>query len=551
MKIALAQLNFHVGHFEANRNKILQYIEQARKQSVDLIVFSELSVCGYPPYDLLERETFVKNCEQSVQLIATHCKHIAAIVGAPEINCDATGKKLYNSAFFLAHGAIQQTIRKTLLPNYDVFDEYRYFEPNHNFELIEYMGKKIALTICEDLWDEQPVANGFAKSKLYKKAPADELAQLNPDVLINIAASPFSYTQSEIRANIVKKKALKHRLPLLYINQTGANTELIFDGNSMAVNSKGETVMQLPPFHEHMATIVLEEIEYLNPATPHRPEYIASIYNALVMGLRDYFGKTGFKRATLGLSGGIDSAVTLALAAQALGAENLRVLLLPSKFSSAHSIDDAIKLAQNLNVEYDIVPIKGIVESFDDTLAPLIEGSAPDVTEENIQARIRGVLLMALSNKFGHILLNTSNKSEAAVGYGTLYGDMNGGLSVLGDVYKSDVFKLAAYINRHEEIIPGNTIAKPPSAELRPDQKDSDSLPEYEILDAILFHYVELAESAKAIEDKGFAPEVVQKVIRMVNQNEYKRFQAPPILRVSYKAFGWGRRMPLVAKYDS
>ena len=549
MKIALAQLNYHIGNFEANSKKIIDAIDTAKKANAELIVFSELAVCGYPPYDLLERKEFVTRCINTIQSIASHCKGIAAIVGGPDINPDETGKKLFNTAYFLKDQAIFAKTHKTLLPNYDVFDEYRYFESNETFNLVEFGGKKIAITICEDLWDEQPVANSFGRNKLYKKSPSEALAQLQPDLLINLSASPFSHTKTEVRAKIVQKKATDHQLPIIYVNQTGANTELIFDGNSMVVNQQGMVVKQLPAFQEAIDYITLEEIEHLKPAEPNNTDPIALIHDALVCGIKDYFSKTGFRQATLGLSGGIDSAVTLALAEKALGHENLKVLLLPSKYSSSHSVSDAVKLAQNLNIDYEIVPIREIVESFDDTLAPLFEDRKPDVTEENIQARIRGVLLMALSNKFGHILLNTSNKSEAAVGYGTLYGDMNGGLSVLGDVYKSDVFKLAWYINRNQEIIPENTITKAPSAELRPDQKDSDSLPDYSVLDRILFHYIELNQSVQEIAEAGYEMETVQKVIRMVNNNEYKRFQSPPILRVSSKAFGSGRRIPLVAKH--
>lgn len=548
MKIALAQLNYHIGNFEANSKKIIDAIETAKKANAELIVFSELAVCGYPPYDLLERKEFVTRCIEAIHYIANHCKGIAAIVGGPDINPDETGKKLFNTAYFLKDQAIFAKTHKTLLPNYDVFDEYRYFESNETFNLVEFGGKKIAITICEDLWDEQPVANSFGRNKLYKKSPSESLAQLKPDLLINLSASPFSHTKTEVRAKIVQKKATDHQLPIIYVNQTGANTELIFDGNSMVVNQQGVVVKQLPAFQAAIDYITLEEIEHLKPAAPNNTDPIALIHDALVCGIQDYFAKTGFRQATLGLSGGIDSAVTLALAEKALGHENLKVLLLPSKYSSSHSVSDAVKLAQNLNIDYEIVPIREIVESFDDTLAPLFEDRKPDVTEENIQARIRGVLLMALSNKFGHILLNTSNKSEAAVGYGTLYGDMNGGLSVLGDVYKSDVFKLAWYINREQEIIPENTITKAPSAELRPDQKDSDSLPDYAVLDRILFHYIELNQSAQEIAEAGYDMGIVQKVIRMVNNNEYKRFQSPPILRVSSKAFGSGRRIPLVAK---
>lgn len=439
---------------------------------------------------------------------------------------------------------------KTLLPNYDVFDEYRYFQPNNQFSVIDYKGIRLAITICEDLWDEQPVANSFARDKLYTMSPMDELVRLNPDLVINIAASPFSHTQVDIRRSIVTQKAGKYHLPFIYINQVGANTELIFDGDSMVVNNRGEVVLTMKAFEEELQIVDSDELMKMQPIeTGHVRLHL--IHDALVLGIKDYFFKMGFTKATLGLSGGIDSAVTLVLAVRALGADNVRVLLLPSKYSSDHSIKDAVELAEYLRVQYEVVPIKGIVTEFDNALNKLFAGLEADVTEENIQARVRGTLLMALSNKFGHILLNTSNKSEAAVGYGTLYGDMNGGLSVLGDVYKTDVFKLARYINREEAIIPENTIVKPPSAELRPDQKDSDSLPEYEILDDILYRYIEQKQSPDEIVAAGFDEHIVQKVVRLVNVNEYKRFQTPPILRISAKAFGIGRRMPLVAIYTS
>ncbi len=549
MKIALAQLNYHVGNFESNTNKIIDAIHKAQNDNCDLIVFSELAVCGYPPLDLLEREEFVEQCLLHVEKIATECKSIMAIVGCPSINPEPKGKKLFNSAFVLSEGKVNSIHHKTLLPNYDVFDEYRYFQPNSEFSLVELKGKKLAITICEDLWDEQPVFNSFAKSKLYKKSPMKELKQLNPDMVINIAASPFSYNQGQIRQQIIAQKAAKNEIPFFYVNQIGANTELVFDGSSLAVNSKGEIIKQLNSFNEDLQYCKLEEMSSDKAIKSSPKEKIELIHDALVLGVKDYFNKMGFKKATLGLSGGIDSAVTIVIAERALGAENVRVLLLPSKYSSDHSIKDAEDLANNLGIQYDIVPIKDIVSSFDETLSPVFKDLKPDVTEENIQARIRGTLLMALSNKFGHILLNTSNKSEAAVGYGTLYGDMNGGLSVLGDVYKTDVFDLARFINKDREIIPINTIVKPPSAELRPDQKDSDSLPDYDVLDQVLFNYIEKNEHPEKIIASGFDKEVVYKAVRLVNINEYKRFQTAPIIRVSSKAFGLGRRIPLVSKF--
>lgn len=547
MKVAFAQLNYTIGDFEGNSAKMIQHIQKAKNEGADLVVFSELSVTGYYPHDLLEKKEFIQKAENAVLKIASHCNKIAAIVGAPRINENSRGKQLYNSAFFLNEGKIQHIQNKTLLPTYDIFDEYRHFEPNREFKTVEFKGEKIAITICEDLWDEQPTANEFGKDKLYQVSPMEELAKLNPGFVVNISASPFSFNQEEWRKNVLISKAKKYKVPILYINQVGAQTELIFDGGSVFIAGNGEIVKELKYFEEDFLVVDTENVgkKQLQP----KAETIEKIYDALVLGIRDYFAKMGFRRATLGLSGGIDSAITLVLAVRALGAENVRVLLMPSKYSSGHSVADARQLAENLGVDYDLVNIQSAVDAFETGLSPLFTGTSSDITEENIQARARGIYLMAISNKFGHILLNTTNKSECAVGYGTLYGDMNGGLAVLGDVYKTDIFKMARFINRKGEIIPENTITKPPSAELRPDQKDSDSLPEYHDLDRMLFSYIEMNLSPKEIVEMGFDEKVVNCVIRMVNMNEYKRFQAAPILRISSKAFGFGRRMPLVAKY--
>lgn len=548
MKLALAQLNFKIADFNNNKNKIIQQINLASENDADLAVFSELAICGYPPLDLLTREEFVKEAIRTLEEISTHCTTTAAIVGGPSINPNSRGKQLFNTAWFLFNGKATPLVHKTLLPTYDVFDEYRYFQPNQNFEVLTFKGKRIAITICEDLWDDQPVEAAFSRNQLYTLSPLQKLATLRPDFVINIAASPFSYHQHEVRRQVISRKAAHYKLPIFYVNQIGANTELIFDGGSMVVAPNGNITHRLKYFEEdfYFASTDFSGIEKDMSDNPNETELI---YNALVLGLKDYFNKSGLKTATIGLSGGLDSAVTAAIAVDALGSENVHGLLLPSQYSSDHSIADAQKLVQNLKIGSNLIPIKDIYFGFETALAPVFANRPPDVTEENLQARIRGTLLMAYSNKFGHILLNTSNKSEAAVGYGTLYGDMNGGISVLGDVYKTDVYKLAQYMNRHKETIPENTILKPPSAELRPDQKDSDSLPEYDILDAILFRYIELNKSAADIIQEGFDALTTEKVIRMVNRNEYKRFQCPPILRVSGKAFGFGRRMPIVANY--
>jgi NAD+ synthase (glutamine-hydrolysing) len=543
LKIALAQINYHIGNFENNEIKILDAIRKAKNEKADLIVFAELAISGYPPRDFLEFDDFINKCYYSLNCIAKECTDIAAIIGSPTRNPEVKGKDLFNSAFFLSEGEIKSIHHKTLLPNYDIFDEYRYFEPNSIFEVVEFKGKKLAITICEDLWN-------IGDDLLYRSNPMDELIKLEPDVMINIAASPFDYTAETRRKKILFENVEKYKLPLVYVNHVGAQTELLFDGGSLAINSFGKLSRELNYFEEDFGIVDLEEMEKNQVSSKRdKPEKIALIHDALVMGINNYFGKLGFTKAILGLSGGIDSALTLVLAVKALGNKNVRAILLPSRFSSDHSIKDAEDLAKNLDVPYDIIPIEKPYQSFDKTLKPLFAGTEFNIAEENIQARIRGLILMALSNKFGYILLNTSNKSEAAVGYGTLYGDMNGGLSVLGDVYKMEVFEMSRYINREKEIIPWNTITKPPSAELRPDQKDSDSLPDYDILDEILLQYIEKRKGPNELIQMGFDAKIVHRILKLVNTNEYKRYQTPPMLRVSPKAFGMGRRMPIVARY--
>lgn len=550
MKITVAQLNYHIGNFERNKNLICSAITKAKAVGSDLIVFSELCIPGYPPLDLLDRLDFIEKCNLTVSQIANECRGIAAIVGSPSLNKNPEGKKLFNSALVLSEGKIIFSANKALLPTYDIFDEYRYFEPEKQFSIFSFKGVRIALTICEDLWDEQPFENEFEKARLYTVSPMEELAKHNPDIIINISASPFSYTKIVSKENIFRSKAIKYKIPVITVNQTGGNTELLFDGASLVLNNNGEIFKHLPFFEEAIETFSLDDLKSFHPnESKVNPDPISLIHKALVTGIRDYFAKTGFKTSIIGLSGGIDSAVCLCLATEALGNENVRVLLMPSRYSSDHSVKDAVELSEILKVHYDIVSIEKPFNAFEEELAPLFEGKNIDVTEENIQARIRALLLMAVSNKYGPILLNTSNKSEAAVGYGTLYGDMAGGLSVIGDVYKTDVYRLAGYINRERKIIPENIIKKFPSAELRPDQADSDSLPDYNILDSILHQYIELQKPAESIIRDGADKETVYKVIKMINLNEYKRYQAPPVLRISSKAFGAGRRMPLVARY--
>ena len=556
MKIAIAQLNFRIADFEGNLTLMKEAIHTAERDGVDLIVFSELAVCGYPPLDLLEQRDFIDKCSESIRILTQMTSQVAVIVGAPVINPNPKGKKLFNAAFLLSENEIKAVRHKTLLPTYDIFDEYRYFEKNNEFEIVDFKGIKIALTICEDIWDDQPVENTFSRSKLYTVSPMDFLAAGKPDIMINISASPFAANRLNAREEVLKQNVSKYGIPLFYCNQVGANTELIFDGSSMVLHQDGSIADRFNPFAEEVRSYVVESLMNPLPARATKfesnlsEEYrVEMMYKALVFGIQDYFRKMGFKRAVLGLSGGMDSALTLVLAVQALGRENVIPVLMPSKFSSDHSVTDSIELARNLGVSWRKISVEPVMNSFLNQLTPEFEDLPEDVTEENLQARIRGTLLMALANKMNMILLNTSNKSEAAVGYATLYGDMNGGLSVLGDVYKTDVYAIARFINREKETIPYNILCKAPSAELRPDQKDSDSLPEYDILDPILYHYIEMKDPVAVIVGQGFDKEVVKRVISMVNLSEYKRFQTPPILRVSSKAFGMGRRMPIVARY--
>jgi NAD+ synthase (glutamine-hydrolysing) len=534
-QIALAQINVIIGDIDGNCQKIISNIELAKAQNKKLIIFPELSICGYPPYDLLHFDSFIKKCNTGLQTILPFTQDIYVIVGLPTLNKNNFGKKLYNSAVVLYNQKIIHTVHKTLLPDYDVFDEYRYFEPNTYFEPIEILNTKVGLTICEDIWT-------FNQKPLYQINPVKELINKGAEAIINIAASPFHVGQLEKRNEILYQICTSYNVPIAYCNFSGAQTDLIFDGGSMLMNEKGAIKTNLTFFKEQL-------IETTSQISKNPISKIDLIHKALVLGIKDYFKKSGLQKAILGLSGGIDSAVTYALACEALGAENVLGVLMPSQYSSNHSIKDALDIVKNHNGNWENLTIESLFKSYEDKLKNVFEGYQPDLTEENIQARLRAVLLMAISNKKGYILLNTSNKSEAAVGYGTLYGDMCGAISVLGDVYKTDVFELAKWINRNRELIPVNSIVKPPSAELRPDQKDSDSLPDYAILDAILKLYVDDFKSKSEIIEKGFEPKIVEKVIKLVNFNEYKRFQTAPVLRVSYKAFGSGRKMPLVAKY--
>ncbi|MEM0992484.1 MAG: NAD+ synthase [Bacteroidota bacterium] len=545
MKIAIAQLNYHVGNFEGNLSKMLAAVEQAKAEAADIVCFAELAVVGYPPRDFLEFNDFIDQAEKAVEVLCEAAKDIAIVVGSVSRNPVVEGKDLYNSAYFLAEQKVLHVQHKALLPTYDIFDEYRYFEPATEFSCVNYQGKRIALTICEDIWN---IGND---NPLYTICPMDELMPQQPDFMINISASPFAYDQAAERIRIVKANANRYQVPIFYINQSGAQTEVIFDGGSLVVAPDSTVVDELPYFKETLKVYELEAVQQATQASEQPKVKIELIHDALVLGLRDYFQKLGLTTAILGLSGGIDSAVVAVLAARALGKDQVRMVLMPSQFSSDHSVNDARQLAINLGTQYDIVPIQSIYEAYGAALKPHFFGTQFGLAEENLQARSRGMLLMAFSNKFGNILLNTSNKSEMAVGYGTLYGDMCGGLSVIGDLYKMEVYALARYMNQAEELIPENIITKPPSAELRPDQKDSDSLPDYEILDQILYQYIEKRQGPQDIINMGFDAQLVKRVLRLVNINEFKRYQTAPVLRVSPKAFGMGRRLPIVAKYLS
>ena len=560
MRIALAQQNYHIGNFGENTRKIIEGIRQAKDMKADLVLFSELCICGYPPRDFLEFDDFIRKCYAAIDTIKMYADGIGVIVGAPDRNPEREGKDLFNAAYFLYEQEVKGITHKTCLPNYDVFDEYRYFEPAYNWNIIEFKGKKLAVTICEDIWN-------LGDNPLYRNCPMDELMKQGPDIMLNISASPFDYTHVEDRKAIVKLNTGKYKLPMLYCNCVGSQTEIVFDGGSLVADKNSNLIRQLPLFKEAIEVFDLNDdgtfndpvtvpaaklpdAEF-NPAELNPALCTAEIGQAIIMAIRDYFQKMGFTKAILGSSGGIDSAVTLVLACEALGKENVRAVLMPSPYSTGHSVNDAEQLSRNLGNPYDIVPIHNIYESFLTGLKPVYKDLPFGLAEENIQARTRGNLLMAIANKFNYILLNTSNKSELATGYGTLYGDMAGGLGVLGDCYKMQVYALAGYINREKEIIPSNIITKPPSAELRPGQKDSDSLPDYAILDRLLYQYIERRQGPNEIKEQGFDGDLVDRVLRMVNMNEYKRNQFCPIIRISPKAFGVGRRVPIVGKYLS
>lgn len=559
MKICIAQQNYIIGDFGYNTAKIKTAITAAREQGAALVVFSELAVCGYPPRDFLDFDEFIESCEQAIDDIRQHSSGIAVLVGAPSRNPKPEGKNLFNSAYFIEDGEIRQVIHKTLLPNYDIFDEYRYFEPADQWGCVDFKGKKLAVTICEDIWD-------LVEDPLYRVIPMRILTTEKPDMMINLSASPFDYTHAEDRLATAKRNVQAYNIPLVYCNTVGAQTEIVFDGGSLVLDAEANLIRECSYFQECLCAFDWEDGKIAQPIQkpaqqlPNQesdPETLEAELNidrigdALIQGIREYFSKMNLSKAIVASSGGIDSALVLALACKALGPENVQALLLPSPFSTGHSVDDAVALSKNLGNPYTIISISDIYAAANDSLEPLFKGLPFNVAEENLQSRIRGLLVMAVSNKFGSILLNTSNKSELACGYGTLYGDMAGGLGILGDLYKTQVYALARHLNREAPLIPEHILVKPPSAELRPGQKDSDSLPDYPVLDAILYQYIERRQGPKAIKAQGFEPALVDRVLALVNKNEYKRSQFCPVIRISPKAFGIGRRMPVVAKYLS
>lgn len=535
MKIALAQINPVIGDLKGNVVKINNYIERAKDAKCDLVVFSELSLVGYPPRDLLLRTDFVKACQDALIDILPFTRGIGVLLG--NITPVSGSDKLYNSAILLDDGRIAGTVNKSLLPNYDVFEEDRYFEPSSSVKCLTFRDMKLGVSICEDIWNDQE----FFQYKRYNRDILDELYKESPDIFINLSASPYHYSKHKVRVDMVAHMAGKYDIPFIYVNQVGGNDELIFDGSSMVFNKEGKLILSGGNFVEDL---IIYDTEVPKPPIPTPEEDISWMHKALVLGFRDYFHKTGFKKTLLGLSGGIDSALIACLAVDALGKENVLGVSMPSRYSSGHSRDDARDLAENLGIEYRVLPIENTFAQYI-KLFNGCENIVGDLAEENIQARIRGNLLMFLSNREGRMLVSTGNKSEIAVGYSTLYGDMCGGLSVIGDIPKTLVYKLCNYINRDREIIPVSTLTKPPSAELRPNQVDQDSLPPYEVLDAVIHMYIEENLSLVEMVEKGYDRDTILKILNMIDRVEYKRRQAPPVLKMTTRAFGMGRKIPI------
>jgi NAD+ synthase (glutamine-hydrolysing) len=545
VKIALGQINPTVGDFAGNSAKIIQYAQRARSAGAGLILFPELSICGYPPRDLVERVSFVQHNHEAAEHIAAETRGIAVICGLVTPAQADTGKSVMNSAALLVDGRINFVQSKMLLPTYDVFDEVRNFAPARSQVLFPFCGKQMALTICEDAWNDKD----FWPRRLYSVDPVDALVHAGGNFVLNISASPFWANKRELRREMLATIARNDRVPVAFVNQVGGNDSLVFDGASMVFDREGNVIAQGKSFEEDL--ILFDSDSLTGDMHQQIQGEEASVYAALVLGTRDYIRKCGFRQAIIGLSGGIDSALTAAIAVDAIGPENVIGVGMPGPYSSKGSIDDARELASNLGIRFEVLPISEIVDGFKETLSGVFRGLPEDATEENIQSRVRGSLLMALSNKFGALVLSTGNKSELGVGYCTLYGDMAGGLAVINDVPKTMVYRLSRYVNSRKPVIPRASLEKPPSAELRAGQMDSDSLPPYEVLDAILEDYVEDSHSAEQISrERGFDLELVKSVIRMVERNEYKRQQAAPGIKISPKAFGYGRRFPIAAKAD-
>lgn len=547
MRVTVAQLDPMVGDVFGNADRIKRTVAQHSADRPDLVVFPELFLVGYPPKDLLERAWFVERVQAALldlQAYSRQYPETGILLGAPIPSGRTIGKGLYNAAVLLQDGAVLGAACKVLLPTYDVFDEARYFDAAEAVRVVPFKGERLGIHICEDAWSDPDL---WSRRQLYTYDPIAALAAQLATLYINISASPFNVGKEIVRYRLISHHARERRAPFLYVNQIGGNDELIFDGRSLCVDREGEPLATLPSFAEHVATI---DTGAAGQAGGYRAQdEIASVHDAIILGLRDYMAKTGFKKATLGLSGGIDSALTAYLAAAALGPDNVLGIAMPSPYSSRGSADDASQLAQNLGIGFQTIPITEVYQSYLHAMQAPFAGAAPDVTEENIQARIRGNILMAMSNKFGYLVLATGNKSELSVGYCTLYGDMSGGLAVIADVPKTMVYQLARYANRNGEVIPQSSFDKAPSAELRPNQTDQDTLPPYDILDQILYYYVEEGWSVEQVVAQGFAEPTVQWVARTVNRNEYKRRQAVPGLKVTSKAFGVGRRMPIAARF--
>ncbi len=546
VKIALGQINPTVGDFSGNAGKIIDFSRRAQAAGAGMILFPELSVCGYPPRDLVERPSFVARNRDSAEKIASETRGIAVICGLVTRAPADAGRAAMNSAALLMDGKIAFIQSKMLLPTYDVFDEMRNFAAAKSQELFPFCGNRMALTICEDAWNDKQ----FWPHRLYSVDPVESLMQAGGNFVLNISASPFWIGKRELRRDMLASIARQHKVPVVLVNQVGGNDSLVFDGSSLVLNREGKVIAQGRSFEEDL--ICFDSADLTGEMHEQIAGEEASVYSALVLGTRDYMHKCGFQKAIIGLSGGIDSALTAVIAADAVGPENVIGVGMPGPYSSQGSIDDARALAKNLGIRFELLSINPAYEAYRSTLKDVFKGTHEDVTEENVQSRARGTMLMALSNKFGAIVLSTGNKSELGVGYCTLYGDMVGGLAVISDVPKTLVYRLSEYVNSRSAVIPQATLEKPPSAELRPDQKDSDSLPPYEVLDAVLEDYVEDSHSAERIaEDRGFDIETVRRVIRMVDRAEYKRQQAAPGLKISPKAFGYGRRLPIAAKSEA